>query len=133
MARASFGALVAVIALAGCQTLAAPSPSVPVAYGPSTDGTTGLIGNKLGPDIDANSRRLGLDAEYRALEFGEAGVAVDWGGRGGVSGVVVPGTRYRINDTDCREFTHTLMEKGATQSATATACRGTDASWRVVY
>ncbi len=32
MARASFGALVAVIALAGCQTLAAPSPSVPVAY-----------------------------------------------------------------------------------------------------
>jgi surface antigen len=132
MIRTRLGALAAVLVLTGCVSFGASAPSQPVDYGPSANGGVGLIGTRIGAGIDDTDRRLGLNAEYRALEYGDAGAAVDWGGRGGVSGVVVPGPRYGVNANDCRQITETLMANNATQSVTATACRGGDGIWRII-
>jgi surface antigen len=135
MVRSSFAALLTVAVLAtagaGCQS-ARSRLTDPIAYAPSSDGTVGLIGSVIGAGVDAGDKRIGLDAEYRALEYGENGVGVDWSARNGVAGAVVPGPRYRVNDYDCRQFTHTVVVHGTTESARATACRGADGSWRIV-
>ena len=133
MARVGAGLLLgmAVRATAACQS-ARSRLNDPIAYAPSSDGTVGLIGSVIGAGIDPNDKRIGLDAEYRALEYGENGVGVDWSARNGVAGAVVPGPRYRVNDYDCRQFTHTVVIHGTTESARATACRGTDGAWRIV-
>jgi surface antigen len=122
--------LMAALAVTGCQS-ARSRLSDPIAYAPSSDGTVGLIGSVIGANIDAGDKKIGLDAEYRALEYGENGVGVDWSARG-VAGAVVPGPRYRVNDYDCRQFTHTVIVHGTTESARATACRGSDGAWRIV-
>jgi surface antigen len=122
---------VALLALSGCKT-AGLGVSQPIAYAPSADGTVGLIGGQIGRGIDDNDRKTGLGAEYRALEYGESGVGVDWTGRNGVAGAVVPGPRYRINDIDCRQYTHTIVFHSMTESAQATACRRSDGTWRLV-
>ena len=131
MVRARLVALVAAIFVSGCQS-GGLVPSKPIAYAPAYDGTVGLLGTTIGAGVTDADRKTGLNAEYRALETGDAGVALDWRGRSGSAGVVVPGYRYQVNDYDCRQFTHTVMTQGATESASATACRGLDGVWRVV-
>ena len=123
--------VVALSCLAGCQS-AGVRLSDPIAYAPANDGSVGLIGNQIARDIDDGDRKIGLNAEYRALEYGENGVGVDWTGHNSVAGAVVPGPRYRVNDYDCRQFTHTVVLRGTTESARATACRGNDGMWRLV-
>jgi surface antigen len=123
--------LLALSCLAACQS-AGVRMTEPIAYAPANDGSVGLIGNQIGRNIDLADRKIGLAAEYRALEYGENAVGVDWTGHNSVAGAVVPGPRYRVNDYDCRQFTHTIVFKGDTESARATACRGNDGMWRVV-
>ena len=125
------GWLIAVSFLAACQS-SGMRLSDPIAYAPANDGSVGLIGSAIGRGVDEADRQIGLNAEYRALEYGENGVGVDWTGHNSVAGAVVPGPRYRVNDYDCRQFTHTIISHGSTESARATACRGTDGTWRVV-
>jgi surface antigen len=132
MHRARLGALALIAVLAGCKS-GAMVPIAPIAYAPADDvGTVGLLGSRIGMDVADIDRKIGLNAEYRALERGEAGIAVEWRGRAGSAGVVVPGPPYRINDYDCRRFTHTVSVKETTESATATACRTPEGVWRLV-
>jgi surface antigen len=129
-ARGRLGALAVAILLAGCQSTPLV-PREPIAYAPADDGAVGLIGSAIGMGITDADRKIGLNAEYRALERGEAGVRVEWRGRSS-AGVVVPGPRYRINDYECRQFTQTVATADVTETATATACRTPDAVWRIV-
>ena len=72
----------------------------------------GFIGNEIGADLDAADRRMAADAEYRALEFGRTGAPVGWHGRSGRYGDVVAGSSYRVNDYNCRDYTHTIYIDG---------------------
>lgn len=92
----------------------------------------GLIGNAIGADLDAADRRVALDAEYRALEYGRAGTPVQWRGRSGRYGDVVAGAQYRVNDFSCRDYTHTIYIDGRQQVARGTACRQPDGTWKAV-
>jgi surface antigen len=133
MVRAGVGALVLiVVALAGCRS-GAPVPTAPIAYAPADEsGDVGLLGSAIGLGITGADLKTGLNAEYRALEKGETGIAVEWRGRSGSAGVVVPGPPYQINDYGCRRFTHTVSRGEVTESATATACRTPEGVWRLV-
>jgi surface antigen len=131
MSRASLGVIATLIVLAGCRA-SGLVPTEPVAYAPADDGTVGLLGTAIGTGVSDADRKIGLNAEYRALEKNDPGIAVDWRGRNGSAGVVVPGTRYRVNDSDCRLFTHTVSVGEVTESATATACRTREGAWRIV-
>jgi surface antigen len=121
----------ALLTLAACQS-AGMRINEPLAYAPANDGSVGVIGSQIARGIADDDRKIGLSAEYRALEYGESGVGVEWQGHNSVAGVVVPGPRYRVNDYDCRQFNHTIVFHEATESARATACRGVDGAWRIV-
>ena len=125
------GAIVMIVFLAACRA-GAPIPTAPIAYAPADDtNAVGLVGSAIGLGIVDGDRKAGLNAEYRALERGKAGIAVEWRGRTS-AGMVVPGPPYRINDYDCRRFTHTVSKGETTESATATACRTPEGVWRLV-
>jgi surface antigen len=92
----------------------------------------GLIGNAIGADLDAADRRMAMEAEYRALEYGRAGAPVQWRGRSGRYGDVVAGPIYRVNDFRCRDYTDTIYIDGRPETARGTACRQPDGTWKPV-
>jgi surface antigen len=93
--------------------------------------TAGLIGNAIGVDLPEADKQAGLLAEYRALELGAAGTPVTWTGT--VSrGEVIPGARYRVNEYECRDYTHTIVNSAGTEAARGTACREPNGNWSPV-
>jgi surface antigen len=126
-------------ALSGCSTIGlgggrtpasasggAATPAAPETIISAMDG--GLIGGSLGSAISESDRRTALQAEYRALEYSQAGNTVDWTGSKG-SGSVIAAQPYRVGSQDCRQYTHTVAVGGQKQSARGTACRNPDGSW----
>jgi surface antigen len=127
-------AALAMLALAGCQSGARTDTAMLVGSIKTAGAlANGLAGNQIGRDLDAADRRTALAAEYRALEFGRTGASTPWSdGRTGRYGTVVPGTAYKLNDTTCREYTHTIHSGGREESAQGTACRSADGAWQMV-
>ena len=89
----------------------------------------GLIGGALGEGLDSEDRRMGLESEYRALEYMPAGQGVKWQGSGSRSGEVTAAQPYRVGSQDCRQYKHEVTVGGAMRSARGTACRNADGSW----
>ena len=125
------------LALAGCMSsgsrdeagssvmaLAAPASAAPAG---------GLIGGAVGDELSAADRRAAMDAEFRALEYGNVGAPVRWRGASGRTyGDVVASTRYQVNDFACRDYTHTVYLNGQPHVAQGTACRQPDGTWRAI-
>ena len=119
------------VLLAGCQ--ADSNSIVGSVVGPSPKIVGGLAGTAVGRSLDAGDRGRALAAEYRALEFGRTGATTPWSDSlTGRYGEVVPGARYQVNDTTCREYVHVIVADGRSETGRGTACRGTDGSWRTV-
>ncbi len=84
------------------------------------------------PDLKLASadRRLALNAEYKALEYTDAGQTVTWQSEDGKQhGDIVPGQPYRVGSQDCRQYTHTVVLNGEPHVARGAACRNEDGSW----
>lgn len=142
----SFAAVTAVLTagllLAGCA--GGPEPdlttpivetalnTIPPAPPPGTI-VVGVIGATIGLSLGEQDRQRGLSAEYQALEYGAAGVAVDWQGTPGVTGQVIPGPIYTVNEYECRDYAHTiLLANGVTDAGRGTACRTGGGPWTPV-
>jgi surface antigen len=111
--------------LAGCQSLGSGG-----SIGGSLAG--GLYAGPVGVGLSPAAARAARDAEYRALEFGRIGAPVDWKS-GDAHGEVVPGSSYRVNAYDCRDYTHSIAIGSApAQSARGTACRQANGVWQPV-
>lgn len=136
-------ALVAgVIAVSGCTTSGLGGggiiPSVGGSDGSASSGKVaariidamdgGLIGGSIGNGLSGSDRRKALEAEYRALEYGQGGQAVGWKGNG-ASGEVVAAQPYRVGSQDCRQYSQTVFTGGTPLVARGTACRNPDGSW----
>jgi surface antigen len=91
----------------------------------------GFLGNAIGSELDANDQRLAMNAQYQALDAGPTGAPVQWRGRHNY-GNVVAGSPYRVNDYNCRDYTHTIYIDGRPEIARGTACRQPDGTWRVI-
>mgnify|MGYP001144875578 CR=1 FL=1 len=76
----------------------------------------------------SGDRRKALEAEYRALEYGQGGQAVAWKGES-QSGEVVAAQPYRVGSQDCRQYSQTVFTGGTPLVARGTACRNPDGSW----
>lgn len=88
----------------------------------------GLIGGPIGNGLSDADRRKALEAEYRALEYGQGGQAIAW--KGSVrSGEVVAAQPYRVGSQDCRQYSQTVFTTGTPVTARGTACRNADGSW----
>lgn len=111
----------------GAREGTSPSSSVITALG------GGLIGGSIGRDLSSRDRRQALEAEYRALEYGQGGQVIAWQSSRDVNrGEVVAAQPYRVGSQDCRQFAHTLYTGNASQTARGTACRNTDGSWSLL-
>lgn len=89
----------------------------------------GLLGrNAL--QLSADDRRKALEAEYRALEYSDAGKAVQWrAGSNSASGDVVAAQPYQVGSQNCRQYTHNFNINDTPQTVRGTACRNANGSW----
>lgn len=129
----AFAVGLALLTLPGCLTSGggAAGTNGPAINQPVVRGMQGgLAGTSIGKDLSTEDRRTALDAEYRALEKTPGGQTVAWQGAArSTSGQVIPGQPYRVGSQDCRQYTHTILAGGDSQSARGTACRNADGSW----
>lgn len=92
-----------------------------------------MVGGEIGRQLDEADQRALYDAQYKALEYGNPGTPVGWKNPdSGRYGDVVPGPGYKVNASDCRDYTSTIYIGGQPQVARGTACRQPDGTWRPV-
>lgn len=71
-------------------------------------------------------------AQFYALQFGRPGAPRQWAGDGGTTGSVSVGPYVRVNNLDCRDFTHSVKVNGTDYVRKGTACREQNGNWNVV-
>jgi surface antigen len=90
----------------------------------------GLIGGSIGAGLSDSEKTHALEAEYRALEYSQAGQPVTWkGDDSGTYGEAAAAQAYRVGSQDCRQYTQTVYRNGQSRIARGTACRNADGSW----
>jgi surface antigen len=90
----------------------------------------GLVGGSIGTGLSDDEKTRALEAEYRALEYGQGGQPVAWKGSStGTYGEVVAAQPYRVGSQDCRQYVHTVFQNAQPKKARGTACRNADGSW----
>lgn len=100
---------------------------------PTKTVTGGVSANKIGRQLDDRDRRIAADAEFRALEYGRSGSAVDWKSAATHRrGSIVPGKPYQVGSQYCRPYIHTIYTGSSPEIGKATACRSADGNWRSV-
>ena len=71
-------------------------------------------------------------AQFYALQFGRPGAPRQWAGDKGTTGSVSVGPYVKVNQIDCRDFTHTVKVNGQDYVKKGTACREQTGNWNVV-
>lgn len=103
------------------------SPAAPSVIASTLNG--GLVSRAgLGEMSRADLDRA-LEAEYRALEYGAAGMPVAWRGGSSLSGEVTAAQPYRVGSQDCRSYMHVVRSNNTARTLRGTACRNPDGSW----
>lgn len=107
-----------------------PSDSTPIQQARLDPGSYDYIdGSALG-QLTPAQRSAANDAQFYALQFGRPGAPRSWSS-GGASGQVSVGPYVRVNNLDCREFSHRVTLNGQTYTRSGTACREVDGAWGV--
>jgi len=95
-----------------------------------------LIGSEIGKSLDKADRTYAAQTANKALENNRTGETSTWSNPdSGHSGTVTPTrtTHTSARDgRDCREYEQTITVDGRTETATGTACRREDGTWRIV-
>lgn len=135
------GVLPLIFALAACTSTGMndsltpsvkPQQTKAVASGELLDALEGgLIGRLQGNGIVRGDRTIALQNEYLALEYTAPGEVVLWQGKT-LSGRIVPSQPYRVGSQDCRQYEHTVIDRGAESSVKGTACRNESGSWTLL-
>jgi len=121
--------------LAGCQSSGSGTVGGPIAAYAATalaGPAATLLSGEIAGGLSAEDLGTASAAEYRALESGRAGVTLKWQGRA-AEGEILVGPLYRINDTDCRDYTHVITgPDGEVETGRGLACRAESGGWRPV-
>lgn len=81
--------------------------------------------------MSAKDQSEASSAQFNALTFGRPGAPRNWTGDRGTTGSVTVGPYVRVNNIDCRDFTHTVTIGGTPYAKKGTACREADGTWNV--
>ncbi len=139
-------ALTAAALLTGCARLDSLGPS---AFAPTTETpqTTASVTPTeqfasstillfLDPDavekMSGKEKAEAASAQYYALQFGRPGAPREWQGDVSASGEVTVGPFVRVNELDCRDFSHLVKIGDAEYPRSGTACREAGGEWAVV-
>ena len=153
MTRILLATPILLLALAGCATnpqgnfrptaVAAPAPVIaaPVPTQPTPAQTTAAAKAAIDatPFLEAAAvakltpadKAQAANAQFYALQFGRPGAPRSWSS-GGASGQVTVGPYVRVNNLDCRDFTHAVTIGGSKFARKGTACREQNGTWTVV-
>lgn len=145
--------LIAAFALSGCSRMASgptfpsnpfapepvetPAPTVstsPVArleQQASGLGVSGYVAPSALSSMTEKDKSEAASAQFFALQFGRPGAPRNWSGDTGNSGEVTVGPFIRVNNLDCREFTHKVTVSGTGYTQDGTSCRESTGDWRV--
>ena len=141
------------LTLAGCvstgptqQVAQAPvAPSAPVYAAPlvpspaqttqqalaTTSVSNGFVDPAALAQMSAADSAAANTAQFYALQFGRPGAPRAWTGDKGTTGSVAVGPYVRVNNLDCRDFTHTVKLGGKEFVKKGTACREQNGNWTV--
>ena len=89
----------------------------------------GLLGGAA-QTLSSRDRKQALEAEYKALEYTDAGKTVNWSSaKEGTSGIVTPGQPYQVGSQNCRQYRHSFVINGVPQTVRGSACRNSNGTW----
>ncbi|WP_196259203.1 hypothetical protein [Pelagibacterium limicola] len=108
-----------------------PTQSAPIQQARLDPGSYSYLDASALPQLNATQRSAANDAQFYALQFGRPGAPRSWSAAG-ASGQVSVGPYVRVNNLDCREFSHRVTVGGQTYTKSGTACREVDGAWGVV-
>jgi surface antigen len=104
---------------------------------PSKTVSAALQATEIGQFVDAKALTMMSDqekneaasAQFYALQFGRPGAPRLWQGDRGDSGTISVGPYVRVNERDCRAFTHAVSTKAGEFSKSGMACRLEGGTW----
>ena len=127
--------------VAQAPVIAAPVVSTPLVPTPAqttqqalltTSVSNGFVDSAALALMTAKDSAEANSAQFYALQFGRPGAPRQWAGDKGTTGTVAVGPYVRVNNLDCRDFTHTVKVGGADYVKKGTACREQNGNWAVV-
>ncbi len=93
----------------------------------------GIMSSDIGRSLNEIVLQRAAQVEHFALETGQAGQSQSWSNPATTTGgTIVVGETYNINQSQCRDYTHTLTTIGGERTLRATACRQPNGTWRSV-
>lgn len=134
---------IAVFALAGCARFGPyqsgpsdasgnASPAAATAQAASAIDVGTFLDPAAAKQLSAKDQAEAASAQFYALQFGRPGAPRQWQGETGATGSITVGPYVRVNDLDCRDFTHTVTVGGNEYVRKGTACREQNGQWSVV-
>ena len=97
----------------------------------TTSVSTGFVDPAALTLMTAKDSNEANSAQFYALQFGRPGAPRQWAGDKGTTGSVAVGPYVRVNNLDCRDFTHTVKIGGQDYVRKGTACREQNGNWKV--
>lgn len=97
----------------------------------STSVANGFVDAAALRSMTAKDSNEANSAQFYALQFGRPGAPRQWAGDKGTTGSVAVGPYVRVNNLDCRDFTHTVKINGQDFVKKGTACREQNGNWAV--
>ena len=97
----------------------------------TTNVSNGFVDAAVVSRMTAKDSAQANSAQFYALQFGRPGAPRAWTGDNGTSGTVDVGPYVRVNNLDCRDFTHTVKIGGQDFVKKGTACREQNGNWTV--
>ena len=93
----------------------------------------GVAGGAVGNYLDSQDKEAALKAQQQSLTSNKAGQTTTWSNPdSGNSGAFTPTNQYTTKDGKiCRDYQQTVTINGKQETATGTACKMSDGSWRV--
>ena len=93
----------------------------------------GIAGGALGNYLDNKDKEEALKAQQQALANNKAGQSTTWTNPNtGNTGTYTPQNTYTTKDgLTCRDYSQTVTIDGKQETATGTACKMADGTWRV--
>ncbi len=149
---AIFAAPLLALTLAGCSStgtnqvaqapvvITAPVMATPLVASPAqttqqalatTNVANGFIDSGALALMTATDSAEANSAQFYALQFGRPGAPRAWTGSKGTTGSVAVGPYVRVNNLDCRDFTHTVKVGAQEFVKKGTACREQNGNWAV--
>jgi surface antigen len=91
-----------------------------------------FLPNEVLGQLSAKDKSEAASAQFFALQYGRVGAFREWNADSSIKGEVSVGPYVKVNNLDCREFSHTVIISKQRYTQSGTSCREADGQWNVV-